>query len=710
MHTLDTRVDFVGRTAELAQLRGLLERRGSVTLVGPGGVGKSRLAHEAAMRASRDTARDVTFVALSGAGGEDVFGSVASALGVREELGRNPERALRSALQDSGMIVVIDNCEHVPDESSTLMELLSNIEGVSAIATSQCRLDYAGERIIDVLPFDEETGAEFFMARARLAGIDVLAPDYASVVTIVSRLDGLAIALDLAAARLGALGIAALESELQAMRPYSFRSSSKPERRHLTIGRVVEWTCSHLPVAAQTAFVVAASFRDPFDEQDLAALVGDDAPAAIHALVTHSLLFENEGRYFMLAPIRAVAARMLGGRADRRIYEERFAARMEAVAARERTEPVTALASRYGDYTSALAWALKRPTERLARTLAVSAALTRIWCDGGRFDDGLRWVERVLQTAPSLPPNIRADYYYLAIRVYHAASHFEEMLVIGPTAISSYQITGNTFGLARAYNALAVASLYTNRSDDAQKYVETAVAIFERIGDRRGLGTALSNYGNVLFEGRHEPALAFDRYRASLALLETDGDDNLIGITNGNMAECAASMEHYDEALEYIRIATEAFAKTQNQGTLGWMRQLTARVRLGQNNLEAARDELLLACDLLARSTQLLYTAQTAETAAELLAKGGERLRAAVLFTAAANLRQERRIPATGPEGEHVARTRRRLDESLTKSEHSWVESEAAGIEAAHLPARARAFLTAYNPNAAPAQRATRSA
>ena len=167
-HAVDTRVPFVGRAYELRALLAFLKRGGALTLVGPGGVGKSRLAHEAVTRFAREHATECIFVPLAGVMPEAVVGTVMSQLGISQEPGRSPYATLADRLRDRPAVIALDNCEHAPDETSALIDAVRAIPHITVIATSQRRLDYADETVFEVEPFSNDDGIAFFLARASL--------------------------------------------------------------------------------------------------------------------------------------------------------------------------------------------------------------------------------------------------------------------------------------------------------------------------------------------------------------------------------------------------------------------------------------------------------------------------------------------------------------------------------------------------------------
>ena len=138
---------------------------------------------------------------------EAVVGTVLSTIGISQEPGRSAFDTLVDRLHDRPLILALDNCEHAPDETSALIDALRVLPHVTILATSQRRLDYSDETVFEVEPLPIEDGVAFFLARAGLDPLRVDETTIATVTTIVERLDGLAVALDLAAARLASLSL-----------------------------------------------------------------------------------------------------------------------------------------------------------------------------------------------------------------------------------------------------------------------------------------------------------------------------------------------------------------------------------------------------------------------------------------------------------------------------------------------------------------------
>ena len=359
----------------------------------------------------------------------------------------------------------------------------------------------------------------------------------------------------------------------------------------------------------------------------------------------------------MLLPIRAVAVRALASMRNRRALDQAFAVRMNVVAQMLREQlgqedraaaAVQRLHLRYADFCSALGWALKRPAERFGLVQTIPTAMMAIWAEGGRFGEGLRWTERLEAVAGRLEPPMRGRIYYLGLCVAHAASEYHRMVENGPLTISAFTIAGDRLGLARAYNALAAASLNTGRLEDATTYVETALRFYEQIGHQRGIATALINQGNVFFDGLCDLGRAHETFRRAVAMLEAGPLDPLAGTAVGNLAEVEFAMAEYDASEEHAKRAIEHFEASSSPAMIAWQYETLARAAIPRGYHHAASEQLLIACDLLRRAPQPLYLARCADVAAHLLVAAGEMERAAPILAAVRRFRAERALLSLG--------------------------------------------------------------
>ncbi|MGW1866453.1 BTAD domain-containing putative transcriptional regulator [Streptomyces mauvecolor] len=301
---------FVGRDSELAVLVRLLGSSRLVTLIGTGGTGKTRLALEAAARLPGE----VWFVDLSAATRTAL--AVRGALGLRDSGADDPEAALAEALRDRAALLILDNCEQIVEDAAALTHrLLSHCPGLRVLATSREALGITGESLRPVGPLDTDAAVRLFTDRAVAVRPDFELDDSNSrtVQGICDSLDGLPLAVELAAARLRQLPLAEIADRLDdRFRLLSRGDRTKPER-HRTLRAVVEWSWSLLGdeerefAARLTVFAGGATA----EAAGRVCGAGPDAEDLLASLTDKSLVEAGAGRYRMLETIRAYASEQL---------------------------------------------------------------------------------------------------------------------------------------------------------------------------------------------------------------------------------------------------------------------------------------------------------------------------------------------------------------------------------------------------------------
>ncbi|GAB0101526.1 hypothetical protein JMUB6875_04900 [Nocardia sp. JMUB6875] len=292
---------FIGRARERAELTELIKTQRQVTAVGPGGVGKTRLALAVAADVAADFADGVWFVDLVPLASPDVCvvaGTVAMALGIGEQPGRAFDRAVLSTLADRNALLVLDNCEHVRDGVAPFVEqLLESCPGVSVLATSRARLMVPFERAYAVPPMSlaGEGGSdavELFMDRAAAGGWP---PNHAmrdQVATFCERLDGVALAIELAAARWTTLGLdglaAGLDDQLRML-----EGGARSDDRHRSVRAALDWSHALLAPEDQVLLRRVSVFMTSFPVDAAAEVAGVDkgtVAAGLARLAEQSLL------------------------------------------------------------------------------------------------------------------------------------------------------------------------------------------------------------------------------------------------------------------------------------------------------------------------------------------------------------------------------------------------------------------------------------
>ncbi|HEX4811122.1 MAG TPA: LuxR C-terminal-related transcriptional regulator [Nonomuraea sp.] len=310
------RTSFVGRSGERDTVLAALAESRLVTLLGPGGMGKTRLATVVASEYPDGGA----FVDLVPARAGHVIQAVGAALGVSERPPRPLEHTVLERLAPGRALLVMDNCEHVIDEAGALIDrVLSRCPGVRVLATTRERLSVMGERVIPISPLPLRTDARrLFLDRARAIEPGFDAPP-ALVDDLCARLDGMPLAIELAAARAGSLGAAGLLSAIED-RPRLLSGGRGPDARHRSLRAVLGWSHDLLDDDERAVFRRLSVFSGAFD-LDAAAAVCPGMPLAevadvVGRLADKSMVARHGERWRLLDTVRAYAAEQLARSAD----------------------------------------------------------------------------------------------------------------------------------------------------------------------------------------------------------------------------------------------------------------------------------------------------------------------------------------------------------------------------------------------------------
>ncbi|WP_345380280.1 ATP-binding protein [Pseudonocardia yuanmonensis] len=382
---------FVGREAELALAAELLGRSRVVTLTGPGGVGKTRLARHVAARVGADHADGVLLVELGDGGPDDVEPGLAGRLRITDaESGALRERIVE-VLAPRRLLLVLDNCEHVIERAAALAEaVVAGAPGVDVLATSREALRIDAEQCLPVAPLDPPAAARLLADRIRAGDPGVVLDgevDGALVEEICARLDGLPLALELAAARALPLGLAGLVEALD--RPLDVLRGGRrtAAARHRSLRDVVAWSYGLLDEDQRALFDRMAVFAGPVEPAAVAAVCGD--AATLPDLVDRSLVVRRGSRFTMLETLRAFGRSRLAERAEGPALRARHAAWAAGLAAevgRAKRGPGEADAVRrfdahLADLRRAHTWLVENgPQDDLLRLAALFADLGYLRC------------------------------------------------------------------------------------------------------------------------------------------------------------------------------------------------------------------------------------------------------------------------------------------------------------------------------------------
>ncbi|PZS02643.1 MAG: hypothetical protein DLM69_03855 [Candidatus Chloroheliales bacterium] len=547
---------FVGRSRELDELARLIPYRRLVTLTGVGGAGKTRLAIEVASQVQSRFAHGVCFVELaSQSNPEMVAQTIARAIGVKEQAGQSAAEALRSFIQGRELLLVLDNCEHLARAVATLVrELLTTCLRLHVLTTSRQALHIAGEVVYPMPPLSlpredaastvegliSSEAVQLFVERASAHPAFRLNDANAAVVrTICGQLDGIPLALELAAARLRVLSPTQLQSQL-ADRFALLADRFGAEPRHQTLKGTIDWSYNLLPVAEQTLFRRLAVFSGGFTLADVAGMLGMAEAVALDTLtelLDQSLIYqtaglEDEPRFAMLETIREYALLKLRGAGKEETTREQHANYYLNLA--EAAEPelrgtqqplwLARLEAEHDNISAALGWLIEHKAEA---GLRISGALWRFWYMRGHISVGRKWLEAALAQSDPAPTLLRAKALNGAAAMADQQGDNAAARAMHKANLAIRQVLKDNKGIAQTLTNLANATLDSGDYETARSLYEQSLAIYRELNERWGMAMVLSNLENLTYiQGGYGASDAY--YAESMTISRELGEKWLI--------------------------------------------------------------------------------------------------------------------------------------------------------------------------------------
>jgi predicted ATPase len=615
---------FIGRESEVAEVQAAVKAHRLVTVTGVGGVGKTRLALEVAARLVDEFPDGVWFFELAAVTDPAaVPDAVAAVLGITQQPGKTVADSVAAALEGRVRLLVFDNCEHVREAAADLVEaILARSATVRILATSREGLGVADEQLwlvpsLDVGAGIDSAAVNLFVERARSVAsrFSLTAPDEAAaVVEICHRLDGIPLAIELAASRMASM----TPSELRDRLDQRFRllvGSRRGVPRHQTLRHAVQWSYDHLADAEKALLERCSVFSGGFDLESACAVAGfddrDDIAVLdlLDALVRKSLLVVDRSlgrtRFSMLETIRQFAEEQLvaSGAANdvRNAHARHFAGREADILAlwdspRQR-EAYDWFTAEFANLRTAFRWAADHGDLDVAAAIATYAAYLGFWVEN---HEPIGWAEDLIQPASTVDHPRLAALYVLASQCWMAGRRIEEALRYTDAAQAVldsgrcevpfglegwfgglYQLLGQPERSVQWYRAelersrdrhasiwagLVIALTMAGSRDEAMAATHGLIEAAESTGNPWALSFALLAYG-IAF-GDANPLRALDALRRGLVIAQDSGNRYY----ESNLASVLARREavHGDtsSAFDHLTLALRHFHDSGNTANM----------------------------------------------------------------------------------------------------------------------------------------------
>lgn len=537
VHLPKLSTSFVGREFECVDITALLERSSHrlVTLTGPGGTGKTRLAVSVAASLGHAFS-EIVFVSLAEVREPALVPSaIGRGLQVQDTGDRPIEDVVRSHVQEHAVLLILDNFEHLLPASPFVAGLLDEAGSTKILVTSRAALRISGEYTYEVPPMavptceDEDLGqidaVTLFVQRAQEAhrGFRLNPGDIKHVANICVALDGLPLAIELAASRIRVLSTAQLAARLQRRLPLLTGGAASLPARQRTLRDTIAWSTLLLGVEAQRTFRQVSVFEGGFSIEAAEAVTepdGSNADSAralegVTALIDNSLLWretlpDGTGRLRMLQTIREFARDELdrhGETADVSRFHACYYLRIaldsrKALDTDEQLDALAVLDREHDNILTALERLLDPGDPALDDALRMVDAMGWYWYTRGHVGVATAWLERTLEAAATAPPQLRAKPHYWLAACMDRQGHLAQARALMSTSVALLHQAGDIAAMATALNGLATVAEHQGDLDDAAATYRKSIELYRKLGNDWGMATVYMGLGSLALRTR----------------------------------------------------------------------------------------------------------------------------------------------------------------------------------------------------------------
>ncbi|MDQ6942953.1 MAG: hypothetical protein M3169_10645, partial [Candidatus Eremiobacteraeota bacterium] len=695
------RTVLFGREKELARLGELAHERMVVTLTGPGGVGKTRLAVEW-MRRTVLSYSHIAFLDLSlltdGATLRDAIGAVLDDV----------------AADGDDVLIVLDGCEHLIEAAAIAVSaLLDEMPQLSVLATSREPLGVAGEAVLRLAPLAvPDAAAELrpaealgfsafamFVERARSFddGFTLGEEAVPVVAEIVRRLDGVPLALELAAARAAFMTLPDLLTSLRDHLEALSEGARAGVPRHRSARALIDWSYELLTQQEREVFQCLAAFMGTFSAAAVAAVCEGHPPARalgeiLAGLVRKSLLVVDAAgpatRFRMLETIRQYAAAKLAESGDAAGVKQRHALYFYEVAAGAANPSGPSkqefarreLELEIPNLRESLDWSTSA-SRNMYLGAAIAAQLVEFWTGRGDFVEAEHWLRRTLESESELlTAEVLAKLHEGLALVTYRRGRVAEAVDEASKALSIYASIDDVAGKLRARDLLGLAAMDGGEIEAARDQFESTLREARATNDPRAISASLNNLGRLSCEHEGQFDVAMPLFAESLATARANGLVSQAISALTNLSECALALGHYGAGLTYARLGIADAEKLGNrEATADLALQAVAHI-LRSGGFAAVRDDAMFAWEAIADVPYRPPISARLDDVALALHAAGEPRRAAILLGASDAFRRRGEVLGSVRAGERRRVARVEIGEILSPGEAEALNTRGASL------------------------------
>jgi len=615
------RTSFVGRGRELIEIKRTFAMTRLLTLTGTGGSGKTRLALSVATDLASAYPDGAWLVELAGLSEPELVPqAMAGILNVREQPGRTLVESVADSLREQSALLILDNCEHLVDAAARLVDfLLGSCSHLKVLATSREPLGVEGEVLYSVPPLSVPVGipsdpgvigghdsVRLFLERARmrLSDFSLTRENAAAVAEVCRKLEGIPLAIELAAARMGVLAANQVAEKLEDSLGLLSTGPRTASPRQRTMRAAIGWSHGLLSEGEKQLFARLSTFSGGFTLEAVEAVGPGGAVEEgevldiLSALVDKSLVVaettaEARVRYRMLESIRQYAQERLEEGGEAEAIRHKHAAFYLKLA--ERAEPqlkgpgqvewLKRLEEDSDNLRTAMAWLLEKGDYEVAVRMA--HALWIFWMIHGHQGEGRRWIEEALAKGKMLTTHAQAKALSVQFSTYYGLGNPERMERIAEEAAALFRQVGDKLGLAYVLACLATVKMQLGDADRAIALFEEALDLGREVGDMWGVSGGLGHLGSI-YLGRGDYEQARHYFEEGLALSRQIGNKLAASTAFYGLALAAQGQGDHERAAGLYTEGLKSSVAAGDKANLAYCLDGLAQVASAQQQTERA--------------------------------------------------------------------------------------------------------------------------